>query len=116
MKNKVQLIGKAGKDAEIKEIGNRKMARMSLGILTVTKDQLGQKKFDSQWYNLVAWGGQALVAEKFIKKGIEFAIEGRLVTRSYEDKSGMKKYITEVVVQEILILNKRPATALATAS
>lgn len=108
LKNRVQLIGNLGMDPEVKKLESGKtMAKISLATNDTYKNQKGEKVTDTQWHNLVAWGKTAEIAEKYLKKGSEVAIEGKLTSRSYEDKEGVKKYITEVVVNEILMLGSK---------
>jgi|SRR5690606_3666012 len=105
LKNRVQLIGHLGMDPEVKHLeSGRSMAKFSLATNGTYKNQKGEKITDTQWHNLVAWGKTADIAEKYLKKGSEVAIDGKLTSRSYEDKEGVKKFITEVVVNEILML------------
>ncbi|MFT4094252.1 MAG: single-stranded DNA-binding protein [Niabella sp.] len=106
LKNKVQLIGNLGNTPEIRTIANgKKMARFSIATNEVYKNVKGEKVTETYWHNLVAWGKVAEIAERFLQKGKEVAIEGKLVSRQYENKSGEKKFITEVQVQELLILS-----------
>jgi single-strand DNA-binding protein len=105
LRNSVQLIGNLGMDPEVKTLESGKtMARLSLATSERYKDQKGEKVENTTWHTLVAWGKTAEIAEKFLKKGSEVAIEGKLSNRSYETKEGEKKYISEVVVNEILML------------
>ena len=93
---------------EIKEIGkDKKLAKFSLATTEVYKNDDGEKVSDTQWHNLIAWGNQAKVAEKYLKKGNEIAIEGKLTSRSYNDKEGIKRYVTEIVVSEILMIGNK---------
>jgi len=90
---------------EVKEVGkDKKLAKFSIATTETYKNDDGEKVSDTQWHNLIAWGNQAKVAEKYLKKGSEVAIEGKLTSRSYSDKEGVKKYITEIVVHEILMI------------
>ena len=108
LKNRVQLIGNLGMDPEVKTLeSGKKMAKLSIATNDSYKNQQGEKVTDTQWHNLVAWGKTAEIAEKYLRKGSEVAIEGKLTSRSYEDKEGAKKYITEVVVNEILMLGSK---------
>ena len=109
LRNSVRLIGNLGMNPEIKEIGkDKKLAKFSLATTEVYKNDDGEKVSDTQWHNLIAWGNQAKVAEKYLKKGNEIAIEGKLTSRSYNDKEGIKRYVTEIVESEILmIVNKK---------
>ena len=105
IKNKVQLIGNLGNDPEIRHFDNgKKMARFSLATSEQYTDASGNRKKETQWHNLVMWGAQVGIAEKYLKKGSEIAIEGRLKNRSYEDKQGNKKIMTEIVVNEFMFL------------
>lgn len=105
LKNRVQLIGFLGMDPEVKHLSDGKiLARVSLATNDSYKNQQGTKINETQWHNLVAWGKTAEIAEKYFKKGKEVAVEGKLATRSYEDKQGVRKYVTEVVVNNILLL------------
>ena len=108
LKNKVQLIGNLGNAPEIKttETG-KKYARMSMATNEHYKNAQGEKVTEKQWHNLVAWGKVADLAEQYLAKGSELAIEGKLTHRDYTDNAGVKKYITEVQVNEILLLDKK---------
>ena len=108
LKNKVQLIGNLGGDPELKTFGEKgKLAKFSLATNETFKNSKGEKVQETQWHNLVAWGPTAVFAEKYLKKGIEVAIEGKLVNRNYTSKEGVKKYTTEVEVNEVLIISKK---------
>jgi single-strand DNA-binding protein len=105
LKNSVRLVGNLGMDPEVKSFdNNRKLAKISLAINETYKNDKGEKITDTQWHNLVLWNTQAKFAEEYLKKGDEIAIEGRLASRSYVDKDGNKKYVTEVVVNDFLKL------------
>ena len=107
LKNKVQLIGNLGNDPEIINLESGKMlAKFSIATNESYKNANGEKVTDTQWHNIVAWGKTAQIVEKFVSKGKEVAIEGKLTTRSWEDKDGMKRYTTEVVCNELLMLGK----------
>jgi len=108
LKNKVQLIGNLGNAPEIKTTeGGKKLARFSMATNESYRNAKGEKITETQWHNLVAWGKVADIAEKFLVKGSEIAIEGKLMNRSYTDKAGVKKYITEVQVAEVLLLGEK---------
>ncbi len=110
LKNTVQLIGNIGKAPEIKEFGQDKMiARLSLATNDGYKNAEGVFVNETQWHNLVLWNSQAKFAQKHLDKGKEIAIEGKLTTRSYEDKTGQKRYYTEIVVNDIFLLAPKPA-------
>lgn len=105
LKNRVQLIGNLGRDPEMITFDSGKTkANFSIATSDVRKNDKGEYITETQWHNLVAWGKTAEIAEKILKKGNEVAIEGKLTTRSYEDKDGNKKYITEIIVNEMLLL------------
>jgi single-strand DNA-binding protein len=105
LRNKVQLIGHLGAKVEIKNLESGKIfGRVTLATNEVYRNAQGEKITETTWHNLVAWGKQAELLDKYTDKGSEIAIEGKLTNRSYTDKNGEKKYITEVVVNEILLL------------
>jgi single-strand DNA-binding protein len=107
LKNKVQLIGNLGNNPEVKSLdGGKKVARFNVATSESYRNTKGEKITETQWHTLVAWGKVAEIAEKFLQKGSEVAIEGKLINRSYNDKDGNKKYITEVQVNEILMFGK----------
>jgi len=108
LKNKVQLIGNLGQAPEIKTFeSGKKMARFSVATNEDYRNAKGEKVRDTQWHNLVAWGKLADIVEKYLTKGKEVAIEGKLVNRSYNDKEGNKKYISEIQVNELLMLGSK---------
>ena len=107
LRNKVQLIGHVGNDPEIKTFdGGKKLAKLSIATNESYKNDKGEKVEETQWHNLVAWGKTAEIIEKYVVKGKEIAIEGKLTHKSYEDKNGEKRYVTEVVIDELLMLGK----------
>ncbi len=107
LRNKVQLIGNLGNDPEIINLESGKtLAKFSIATNESYKNAQGEKVTDTQWHNIVAWGKTAEIIEKFVTKGKEVAIEGKLTTRTWEDKDGMKRYTTEVVCNELLMLSK----------
>ena len=106
LRNRVQLIGNLGNDPEIKELDTgKKLARFSIATNDSYKNADGERITSTQWHQIVAWDNNASIAEKFLKKGREVAIEGRLTHRSYDDKDGNTKYMTEIIVNEILLLS-----------
>lgn len=110
LKNKVQLIGNLGNAPEVKTTENgKKLARFSVATNESYRNASGEKVSETTWHNLVAWGKVAEIAEKYLNKGSEVAIEGKLINRSYTDKDGNKKYITEVQVNELLMLGSKTA-------
>ncbi len=105
LRNKVNLIGHLGVDPKVTDMpGGRKMAKFTLATNDIYRNAQGEKVVDTQWHNIVTWGNNAAFAEKYLKKGMEVTVEGRLTHREYEDKKGEKRYFTEVVVDNILIL------------
>ena len=107
--NKVILLGYVGKDPEIKEFENGKVAKMT--IATTEKGYKLKSGKDvpdrTEWHNIMLWGGLAEVAEKYINKGMQVYIEGKIQTRSWADKEGVTHYITEVVASDLQMLGKR---------
>ncbi|MBT1698485.1 single-stranded DNA-binding protein [Fulvivirgaceae bacterium PWU4] len=103
MRNSVQLIGRLGRDPEVKSFSKSKKASFSIATSDNYKNQKGEKVEETQWHNIVIWGKLADVAEKYLKKGNEVMVEGKLVHRVYEAE-GEKRYITEVNVNELLML------------
>ena len=107
LRNKVQLIGNLGNDPEIINLESGKtLAKFAIATNESYKNAQGEKVTDTQWHNIVAWGKTAQIVEKYVGKGKEVAIEGKLTTRSWEDKDGIKLYTTEVVCNELLMLGK----------
>ena len=104
LRNSVQLIGRLGKDPEVKMFGDKKKASFSIATSDSYKNAKGEKVEDTQWHNVVIWGKLAGVAEKYLKKGQEVAIEGKLVHRDYETDKGEKRYITEITVNDLVLL------------
>jgi single-strand DNA-binding protein len=104
LKNKVQLIGHLGNQPDVRSTeAGKKLARFSVATNEVYRNAKGEKVTETQWHNLVAWGKVAEIAEKFLNKGSEVAIEGKLINRSYADKEGN----TEVQVNEVLLLGTK---------
>jgi single-strand DNA-binding protein len=106
--NKVILIGNLGKDPEVRHLeGGATVAKFPLATTEAFKDKSGQRVEQTEWHNIVLWRGLAEVAEKFLKKGMTIYVEGKLRTRSWDDKEGHKHYTTEVVADNFTILSKR---------
>ncbi|MBC5835671.1 single-stranded DNA-binding protein [Flavobacterium sp. F372] len=107
MKNSVQLIGHVGQEPEIKTLETgRKLANITIATNDVYYKENGDKVEKTEWHRVTAWGKTAEIIEKYVTKGKEVAVEGKLTHRSYDDKEGNKRYITEVVINEILLLSK----------
>lgn len=108
LKNSVQLIGNLGKDVELHNYDSGKSkASFSIATNDYYKNNQGEKIQETQWHNVVAWGKLAENMKAIIGKGSEVIIKGKLVSRSYEDKTGIKKYITEIVANEFLSLARQ---------
>ena len=108
LRNKVQLIGNLGSNPEIITLeSGKKLAKFSLATNESYKNAQGEKVIDTQWHNIVVWNKTAEIVEKYLVKGNEVAVEGKLTTRSYETKEGEKRYITEVVCNELLMLGNK---------
>jgi single-strand DNA-binding protein len=107
LRNKVQLIGNLGQDPEIVNLDNGgKLAKFSVATNETYKNSKGEKVTDTQWHNVVAWGKTAEIVENYLAKGNEVAVEGKLIHRSYENKEGEKRYITEIKCNELVMLGK----------
>ena len=107
MKNRVQLIGHVGNEPEIKTFdGGKKLANLTIATNDTYRNDKGDKVEQTEWHKVTAWGKTADIIEKYVTKDKEVAIEGKLTHRSYEDKNGEKRYITEVIVNEILLIGK----------
>lgn len=108
LKNSVRLMGNLGAAPEIKNIAdNKKLAKFSLATNEVYKNEKGEKVTETYWHNVVVWGKLAGIAEKYLQKGSEVAIEGKLTNRSYTDKEGNKRYVTEILANEILMMGSK---------
>ena len=105
LRNKVTLIGYIGKEVEIVNFENGGVkASVSLATSDYFTNTKGEKVEETQWHNLVAYGKVAEIFQKYVTKGKEIAIEGKIVYRSYDDKEGAKRFITEIRVEEVLLL------------
>lgn len=103
--NRVTLIGNLGQDPEIRTTENgKKVTHFTLATTESFKNADGQKVREATWHNIVAWNGLAETAGRFLKKGKEVAIEGRIVYRTYEDKKGVTKNVTEIVLSDLMLL------------
>ena len=110
LKNKVQLIGNLGNAPEVKNTEKgRKLAKFSIATNETYYNAKGEKVTETQWHNLIAWGKVADVVEKYLSKGTEVAIEGKLMNNNYTDKDGNKRYSTEVLVHELLLIGGKPS-------
>ena len=109
--NKVMLIGNVGRDPEVRYLdgnsGNAKVATFTLATTERYRDRNGETRENTEWHNIVAWRGNADVAERFIRKGTQLFIEGRIRTRSWDDQNGNKRYTTEIIVDNLQLLGKK---------
>ena len=112
LSNRVTLIGNLGQDPETKTIETgKKVAHFTLATKDGYKNSEGQRITETTWHNIVAWNGLADIADRFLKKGREVAVEGRIVYRNYEDKTGATKYITEIVLSDLVLLRNGEKSA-----
>lgn len=106
--NKVILVGNVGKDPEIKTVGNgSKVASFPLATSESYKNQSGERVTNTEWHNVNVWRGLADIAERFVKKGTALYVEGKIKTRSYDDKDGNKRYVTNIECNEFQMLDKK---------
>lgn len=110
--NKVMLLGHLGKDPDLKYTSNgNAVTKFSLATTESWKDASGNQVERTEWHNIVIWGKLAEISNQYLKKGSKAYFEGRITTRSYEDKEGVKKYITEVVATDMIMLDRKEAGA-----
>ena len=115
--NKVILVGNLGKDPEVRHLeGGVSVAHFTLATNEYYKDKQGNRVERTEWHNISAWRGLADMADKYLKKGQQVYIEGKLRTRQYQDKDQQTRYITEIIADEISMLSGRPQGAASTAS
>lgn len=106
--NKAILIGRVGANPELKNLtGDNKVTNFSLATSETYKDKSGVKQQKTEWHNIVAWGTLAEIIAKNVVKGSEIYIEGKIVTRSWDDKDGVKKYTTEIIANEMRFLGSK---------
>ncbi|MBS1738859.1 MAG: single-stranded DNA-binding protein [Bacteroidetes bacterium] len=111
LRNRVQLIGNLGKAPEVKNTeSGKKLAKFSIATNESYRNAKGEKVTDTQWHNVIAWGTTADFVEKYLEKGTEVVIEGKLMNNSYTDKDGNKKYNTEIQVLEIMLLGGKASS------
>lgn len=108
IKNRVQLIGFLGSAPDMRETeSGKKLVKFSLATNQSYRNANGEKVTETTWHQMIAWGAVADIAEKYLNKGSEVAIEGRLINRSYTDKEGIKRYVSEVQINEMLLLGSK---------
>lgn len=108
LRNSVRLIGHLGDDPKVRKLeSGRTVANFNIATNEIYRDSNGERQNETNWHRLVAWGKPAEILENYVKKGSEVAIEGKLVHRTFEGKNGEKQYVTEVVVNSLLMLDKK---------
>ncbi len=109
--NKVMLIGNVGRDPEVRYLdgqsGNSKVAQFTLATTERYRDRNNELRENTEWHNIVAWRGNADVCEKYVRKGTQLYIEGRIRTRSWDDQNGNKRYTTEIIADNLQLLGKK---------
>ncbi len=107
LRNSVRLIGHLGDDPKVRKYdGGKTVANFSIATNEIYRDKNGEKQSETTWHRIVAWGKQAEIVESYVKKGSEVAIEGKIANHTYDDDKGEKRYISEIVVRDILLLDK----------
>ncbi|WP_343785020.1 single-stranded DNA-binding protein [Wandonia haliotis] len=108
LRNKVALVGRTGIEPEVRNFENgRKFVRLTLATSESYRNKSGERVENTQWHTVVAWGKLAGIFESYVSKGQEIMVEGKLITRSYDDKNGDKKYFTEIEASDVLLLGKK---------
>jgi len=107
VKNRVQLVGNLGNTPEMKSFENNKLARFSVATSDYKKNKEGEFITETHWHNVIAWGKLAERAEKICEKGSQVLIDGKLISRSYTDKEGNKRYVTEIQASELVLMNNK---------
>ena len=109
--NKAMLIGNVGRDPEVRYLdgqsGNAKVATFTLATTERYRDRNGETRENTEWHNIVAWRNTADVVERFVRKGTQLYIEGRIRTRSWDDQTGNKRYTTEIIADTLQLLGKK---------
>lgn len=112
MRNQVRLIGHLGKDPEMRETATgKKLARFSVATNETYINDKGERVSETQWHNIICWGKTATLAEKFLSKGTEVALEGKISTKQYTDKEGNRKATTEIVASDFVTLGGKKSAA-----
>lgn len=108
LRNRVQLIGRLGQDPEVKTLtSGKKLTTFSIATSDSYRNAEGEKVEDTQWHNIIAWGKVGEIAGEYLSKGQEVALEGKLTHRSYETSNGDKRYVTEVNLNELLMIGSK---------
>lgn len=110
LSNRVVLIGNLGSDPQVRQFENgRSLARLSVATTEAFKNKRGEWEDKTTWHTVIAWGPQAVFAERNLRKGSKIVVEGKLENRSYEDKEKVKRYVTEVVATDFMQIKKSTA-------
>ncbi|MCJ8498312.1 single-stranded DNA-binding protein [Chryseobacterium salipaludis] len=107
LRNKVSLIGRTGKEVEIVQFNNGRIAKVSLATTDYYTNAMGEKVEETQWHSLIVNGKLVDIMEKYVQKGKEIAVEGKIVYRNYEDKEGVKRYTTDIRVEQLMLLGSK---------
>ncbi|HAV01870.1 MAG TPA: single-stranded DNA-binding protein [Chryseobacterium sp.] len=107
LRNKVSLIGRTGKEVEIVQFNNGRIAKVSLATTDYYTNAMGEKVEETQWHSLIVNGKLVDIMEKYVQKGKEIAVEGKIVYRNYEDKEGVKRYATDIRVEQLMLLGSK---------
>ena len=107
MLNKVILIGNVGKDPEVRKFADTMVCNLTLATTEKYKDKQGNLQDATEWHNLQIWGKLGEIAEKYVKKGSQIYVEGKIKQESYETEKGGKKYVTKIIVSELRLLGKK---------
>lgn len=106
MKNSVSLIGHVGQDPKVREVNQKKVSAFSLATSETYKKD-GERVTNTTWHNLICWSPLAEVVEKYVKKGSQISIDGKIIYRSYDDKDGVTHNVTEIVCRDLILLTKK---------
>jgi len=113
--NKVILVGNVGKDPDIRYLeGGTAVCSFPLATSETYRNRDGERITSTEWHNIVLWRGLAEIAEKYVKKGTQLYIEGRIRTRSWDDRDGNKRYTTEIIADNMQMLGRKPDDAVST--
>ena len=112
--NKVILVGNVGKDPDIRYLeGGTAVCSFPLATSETYRNRNGERITTTEWHNIVLWRGLAEIAERYVKKGTQLYIEGRIRTRSWDDRDGNKRYTTEIIADNMQMLGRKPDDAAA---
>ena len=114
--NKVILVGNVGNDPEIKDVNGTKLAQFPLATNESYTNKNGEKVDNTEWHNIKIWRNLADIVEKFVKKGSQLYVEGKIKTRTYDDKDGIKRYATEIIADSIRMIGSKPNVTVSNTS